>query len=291
MRHHLDDETLTRLAAPGGEPYDRASAHLAHCGSCSRRLRDLRSVRYSLRTLPEPQTPGDLSHGIAARLADEPANPAARRPSVARFVHAVDARHLGIAATLAVIGGGMSIALAGNSSNSSSALPDLQAAASVSPDIPSGPPSASPTAPPTLGPHDSGNRVFAAADTLAAMPFAVSGEDFHHSTLADGAIAAFRRAATSTPATADSTRTAATPTGECLRALGRSLDHAPATAWQPAGVLVARFDGRPALVVALLSTDSSATEIAVAVDGLCVGSDPVVLDQAVMTAATGTAHR
>jgi hypothetical protein len=306
MQRHFDDETLTRLAASVDAADAELDEHLARCTTCRQKLRDLRAVRYTLGTLPAPPVPDDLAQTITARFRNTVTKPVAepvahsgvqptgeRTSRVPRlgWLTSLAPRHLGIAAAVAVGVGGINMALTGGGSGASSSLPDLRAS-EVSQTTSAVNNGASTQTVLSASGRDTGNRVLVSSDTSSGsdigagtgstLVLSVTADNYHHTTLGDGANPLFRSGTDISSGAVDAaTRAIVMPTGQCLRAVGRTMEYAPATTWRLVGLAVARFDGRPATVLAFVTTTGH-DEIAVAVDGTCTGTDPLVLDQAVV---------
>ena len=316
MRHHLDDESLTRLVGSnGGSADETQQQHLDGCPACQARVRDLRTVRHTLSALGNPAVPSGLAAGIADRLrtTPEPAPHAERAqhavagrsvlpPAVRTRLAHLGPRHLGLAAAVAVGAGGISIAVVGGG-GASSALPSLN-----------GPPSAYVAAATEAADTSrsrprtsSANFVLGMATGSNAPWMRLTGNDYHHTTLGDGVNALFRSPAggasdanattpprpttASSPAgsfeisrvSAGSAEAAIVPSAACLHAVGGQIDHTPAAIWTVVGIEIARFDGRPATMLALVSGGPAQVQVALAIDGTCTDSNPLVLDQAVVS--------
>lgn len=271
---HLSDEQLAAVARAEGGPAQHR--HLRRCPACAARFDDLRTVRRALGALPPPPLPDgvldDLRHQVPSR-APQPSR-GHRSARGRRLPLRLEPQHLAAVALLALLAGGVSIALRG--SHGSGTAPVDTALSRTS-----SPAAATPSPTASLAAH-------AAVLAVPSAPLVVDlGRDYHRATLAAGGVdllAAVSHPRTTGPLARGATTAAAlaatVPTAPCLRALAERIDTGASARLDLVAVEAARYDARPATVLLLMDPDRRLRGTAVAVADRCAGPEPVVLAQA-----------
>ncbi|WP_433330955.1 anti-sigma factor family protein [Spirillospora sp. CA-294931] len=266
---HLDYDTLADLAEGLLEDDTAASvnAHLDTCAECRDRSADLADVSRILAEAPVPSMPAELASRIDSAIAEESLNSA----TVVSLEQRRGRRHWRIlsaaAATIVVLGGGAVVGKAALDGSSSSDHQSSAPARSRSAQADSSNEGAAKTAPstrsvrPQIAPSEG-----AGAPPTSGVPVTKTGIDYRRSDLGTQVDRLLGKG--------NELKLDATPAdrrlSECVRKVagGRA----------PALVDRARFEGSPATIIALNSTEPGVWDIVV-VGPACSATNPHILVQ------------